>query len=72
MSMPLLPLSANPKAFAELLASCDVECQAIRQALESYSDAKQITAQDVTQANAFLKSLESLRKLVQAVTQSKT
>ena len=72
MSMLLCPLSANSRAFAEVLASCDQECQAIRQALETYSDAKQVTGQDVTQATAFLKSLESLRKLVQAVTHSKT
>ena len=71
MSMLLRPLSANSRAFVEVLASCDDECQAIRNALQTYSDAKQVTAQDVTQATAFLKSLESMRKLVQAVTHSK-
>jgi len=72
MSMPLLSVSTHSRAFVEVLSSCDVECQALRQALETYSDAKQVTGQDVTQATAFLKSLESLRKLIQAVSHSKS
>ena len=53
--------------FQNVLSDIDVECQAIREQAELYSDGEDLTDGDLTQAIALHNSLQSIRKLFEAI-----
>ena len=53
--------------FQNVLSDIDVECQYIREQAELYSDGDDLTDADLTQAIALLNSLQSIRKLFEAI-----
>ena len=53
--------------FQNVLSDIDVECQIIREQAELYSDGEDLTDGDLTQAIALLNSLQSIRKLFEAI-----
>ena len=53
--------------FQNVLADIDAECQSIREQAELYSDGDDLTDADLTQAIALHNSLQSIRKLFEAI-----
>ena len=53
--------------FQNVLSDIDLECQSIREQAELYSDGDDLTDADLTQAIALLNSLQSIRKLFEAI-----
>ena len=53
--------------FQNVLAEIDEECQCIREQVQLYSDADNITDADHTQAVGLKNSLTDLRKLFEAI-----
>ena len=53
--------------FQNVLSDIDLECQNIREQAELYSDGDDLTDADLTQAIALLNSLQSIRKLFEAI-----
>jgi len=65
-----IPLSEQSNAFLDVITDCEVEAQGVVKALQSYSDAKPVAEQSVTQATAYRNSLASLRKLIESAAKS--
>ena len=53
--------------FQNVLSDIDSECQSIREQVELYSDGEDLTDADLTQAIALLNSVQSIRKLFEAI-----
>ena len=53
--------------FQNVLADIDAECQSIREQAELYSGRDDLTDADLTQAIALHNSLQSIRKLFEAI-----
>ena len=60
-------MNSTVTKFQHALSEVDVECQAIREQVEKYSDADGPTDGDVTQAIALLNSVRGIRKLFEAI-----
>lgn len=60
-------MNSTVTKFQNALSEVDVECQAIREQAEKYSDADGLTDGDVTQAIALLNSVRGIRKLFEAI-----
>ena len=60
-------MDKNKQRFLNALADCNDECERIREQVNRYSDADNVTDGDHTQAVGLKNSLASIRKLFEAI-----